>query len=188
MADILIHLTWLQRNLYAGQKATEPYMEQQTAWQMVIAAMKLKDACSLKEKLWQTWTVYYCSSLIICRRSPEHLGTAEPWQTFKEPRQPEKMLLLSGNFRIYKDPVGALRGICVIVWPHNGENGNFWRHENKEEFKGKFLSLHSWGWFVVSKLQMDPSGLLAAHMPYGKSFTLWGVKYTNPARVKICTL
>ena len=24
--------------------------------QMVTAAMKLKDACSLKEKLWQTWT------------------------------------------------------------------------------------------------------------------------------------
>ena len=29
------HLTWLQRNLYAGQEAQEPYMEQQTAWQMI---------------------------------------------------------------------------------------------------------------------------------------------------------
>ena len=48
------HLTWLQRNLYAGQEATAPYMEQQTAWQMVTAAMKLKDACSLEEKLWPT--------------------------------------------------------------------------------------------------------------------------------------
>ena len=26
--------------------------------QMVTAAMKLKDACSLEEKLWQTWTAY----------------------------------------------------------------------------------------------------------------------------------
>ena len=26
--------------------------------QMVIAAMKLKDACSLEEKLWQTYRVY----------------------------------------------------------------------------------------------------------------------------------
>ena len=26
--------------------------------QMVTAAMKLKDACSLEEKLWQTYTVY----------------------------------------------------------------------------------------------------------------------------------
>ena len=26
--------------------------------QMVIAAMKLKDACSLEEKLWLTWTAY----------------------------------------------------------------------------------------------------------------------------------
>ena len=28
------------------------------ALQMVIAAMKWKDACSLEEKLWQAWTVY----------------------------------------------------------------------------------------------------------------------------------
>ena len=26
--------------------------------QMVTAAMKLKDICSLEEKLWQTWTAY----------------------------------------------------------------------------------------------------------------------------------
>ena len=26
--------------------------------QMVTAAMKLKDACSLEAKLWQTWTAY----------------------------------------------------------------------------------------------------------------------------------
>ena len=26
--------------------------------QMVTAAMKLRDACSLEEKLWPTWTVY----------------------------------------------------------------------------------------------------------------------------------
>ena len=26
--------------------------------QMVTAAMKLKDACSLEEKLWPTWTAY----------------------------------------------------------------------------------------------------------------------------------
>ena len=26
--------------------------------QMVITAMKLKDACSLEEKLWPTWTAY----------------------------------------------------------------------------------------------------------------------------------
>ena len=26
--------------------------------QMVTAAMKLKDACSLEEKLWTTWTAY----------------------------------------------------------------------------------------------------------------------------------
>ena len=26
--------------------------------QMVIAAMKLKDACSLEDKLWPTWTAY----------------------------------------------------------------------------------------------------------------------------------
>ena len=44
-------LTCLLRNLYAGQEATEPYMEQQIAWQMVTAAMKLKDACSFEEKL-----------------------------------------------------------------------------------------------------------------------------------------
>lgn len=30
-------------------------------------------------------------------------------------------------------------------------------------------------------------GLMAARMPHGKLFTLRCVKYTNPARVKICT-
>ena len=30
----------------------------QKSLQMVTAAMKLKDACSLEEKQWQTWTAY----------------------------------------------------------------------------------------------------------------------------------
>ena len=30
----------------------------QKSLQMVTAAMKLKDACSLEEKLWPTWTAY----------------------------------------------------------------------------------------------------------------------------------
>ena len=50
------HLTCLLRNLYAGQEATVRTGHGTTDWlliteQMVIAAMKLKDAYSLEEKL-----------------------------------------------------------------------------------------------------------------------------------------
>ena len=34
--------------------------------QMVTAAMKLKDACSLEEKLWPTQTVYQKGKTLLC--------------------------------------------------------------------------------------------------------------------------
>ena len=36
--------------------------------QMVTAAMKLKDACSLKEKLWQTKTAYEKAETLLCQQ------------------------------------------------------------------------------------------------------------------------
>ena len=33
---------------------------------MVTAAMKLKDACSLEEKLWRTWTAYLKAETSLC--------------------------------------------------------------------------------------------------------------------------
>ena len=36
--------------------------------QMVIAAMKLKDACSLEEKLWPTETVYWKAETSVCKQ------------------------------------------------------------------------------------------------------------------------
>ena len=36
------------------ETVTDHFFELQNHWQMVIAAMKWKDACSLEEKLWQT--------------------------------------------------------------------------------------------------------------------------------------
>ena len=36
--------------------------------QTVTAAMKLKDACSLEEKLWETWTAYQKSDTSLCRQ------------------------------------------------------------------------------------------------------------------------
>ena len=42
--------------------------------QMVIAAMKLKDACSLEEKLWPTWTAFiYYSIYLLIHHLPELL-------------------------------------------------------------------------------------------------------------------
>ena len=38
--------------------------------QMVIAAMKLKDTCSLEEKLWPTQTTYQKAKMLLCQRSP----------------------------------------------------------------------------------------------------------------------
>ena len=37
---------------------------------MVTAAIKLKDACSLKEKLWQTWTVYWKAETLFVYKGP----------------------------------------------------------------------------------------------------------------------
>ena len=34
--------------------------------QMVTAAMKLKDACSLEEKLWPTKTAYWKAEILLC--------------------------------------------------------------------------------------------------------------------------
>ena len=36
--------------------------------QMVTAAMKLKDTCSLEEKLWQTWTAYQKAEILLCQQ------------------------------------------------------------------------------------------------------------------------
>ena len=36
--------------------------------QMVTAAMKLKDACSLEEKMWQTWTTYLKADTLLCQQ------------------------------------------------------------------------------------------------------------------------
>ena len=36
--------------------------------QMVIAAMKLKDAYSLEEKLWPTWTAYSKAETLLCQQ------------------------------------------------------------------------------------------------------------------------
>ena len=37
--------------------------------QMVTAAMKLKDTCSLEEKLWPTWIAYSKAETLLCQRS-----------------------------------------------------------------------------------------------------------------------
>ena len=37
--------------------------------QMVTAAMKLKDTCSLEEKLWPTYTAYKKAETVLCQRS-----------------------------------------------------------------------------------------------------------------------
>ena len=36
--------------------------------QMVTTAMKLKDACSLEEKLWPTQTAYYKAETLLCQQ------------------------------------------------------------------------------------------------------------------------
>ena len=36
--------------------------------QMVTAAMKLKDTCSLEEKLWQTYTAYEKAEMLLSRQ------------------------------------------------------------------------------------------------------------------------
>ena len=36
--------------------------------QMVISAMKLKDTCSLEEKLWPTYSVYYKAEILLCQQ------------------------------------------------------------------------------------------------------------------------
>ena len=38
------------------------------SWQMVTAAMKLKDSCSFEEKLWQTLTAYLKAETLLCRQ------------------------------------------------------------------------------------------------------------------------
>ena len=38
--------------------------------QMVTAAMKLKDAYSLEEKLWPTKTAYYKAEMLLCQQNP----------------------------------------------------------------------------------------------------------------------
>ena len=42
--------------------------------QIVIAAMKLKDAYSLEEKLLPTWTVYSKAETLLCRQGPPSQG------------------------------------------------------------------------------------------------------------------
>ena len=37
--------------------------------QMVTVAMKLKDTCSLEEKLWPTWTEYLKAEILLCQQS-----------------------------------------------------------------------------------------------------------------------
>ena len=36
--------------------------------QMVTAAMKLKDAYSLEEKLWPTWIAYWKAEVLLCQQ------------------------------------------------------------------------------------------------------------------------
>ena len=36
--------------------------------QMVTAAMKLKDACSLEEKLWPTYIAYWKAEILLCQQ------------------------------------------------------------------------------------------------------------------------
>ena len=38
--------------------------------QMVTVAVKLKDACSLEEKLWPTWIAYSKAETLLCQQSP----------------------------------------------------------------------------------------------------------------------
>ena len=40
----------------------------QKSLQMVSAAMKLKDDCSLVEKLWPTWTAYEKAETLLCQQ------------------------------------------------------------------------------------------------------------------------
>ena len=37
---------------------------------MVTIAMKLKDACSLEEKLWQTYSAHYKAETLLCQQGP----------------------------------------------------------------------------------------------------------------------
>ena len=42
--------------------------------QMVTAAMKLKDVCSLEEKLWATWTAYEKAETLFVNKGPSSQG------------------------------------------------------------------------------------------------------------------
>ena len=42
--------------------------------QMVTAAMRFKDAYSLEEKLWPTWTAYSKAETLLCQQSPSCQG------------------------------------------------------------------------------------------------------------------
>ena len=46
--------------IFLGSKITED----------VTAAMKLKDTCTLEEKLWPTQTAYWKAEILLCQRSP----------------------------------------------------------------------------------------------------------------------
>ena len=52
------------------ETATDLFSWAPKSLQSVTAAMKLKDACSLEEKLWQTWTAYWKAETLLCDKCP----------------------------------------------------------------------------------------------------------------------
>lgn len=68
-----------------------------------------------------------------------------------------------------------------------GRGGEIFRDIKIKKNCGNFVNLLS-RIACGLKLQTHPFGLVAACLPYDKSFTVWNAKQTNTARVEMCTL
>ena len=96
--------------------------------QMVTVAMKLKDACSLEEKLWQTWTVYWKAEASLCQQRsavkavvfPVVMYGYESWTVKKAERQRIDVFELwcrRGLFRVSWTAGRANQSILKLISP-----------------------------------------------------------------------
>ena len=96
--------------------------------QLMTAAMKLKDACSLEEKLWQTWTVYWKAEASLCQQRsavkavvfPVVMYGYESWTVKKAERQRIDVFELwcrRGLFRVSWTAGRANQSILKLISP-----------------------------------------------------------------------
>ena len=107
---------------------------------MVTAAMKLKDPCSLEEKQWQTYTMYWKTETLLCLQSPLDCKQIkqvnpkgnQPWIFIrKTDAQAEAPILWPpdvNNWLIWKDP----------------DAGKDWRQEEKGTTEDELFGWHHW--------------------------------------------